>query len=309
MITYVVTDLFQSPARVLVNTVNTVGVMGTGIAKELKRIYPEMFVQYQRMCEGEQFNIGRLWLYRTPHKWILNFPTKRHWRYPSRPEYIEAGLKTFVDNYAQLGITSISFPLLGCGNGELDWDRVVRPIMEKYLKNIPIETFIHLRRRDPFSPPEHRNLEAIKRWLRTDPESLAFTEVWDDLLSVIERQPDFATFDDETPFQATSVTEPEEGILIHKGEELTFVSKDALLDLWQHIRGFGFAMERSMPSGLDRHARYVVALMARLPYLKPVLVSRDYGKMNRRAVGLQLLPRISEPKGALFAGIRAVERV
>ena len=83
MITYVVCDLFQSPARVLVNTVNTVGVMGKGIAKDFKRIYPDMFREYQRICERNSFDIGDLWLYKTTNKWVLNFPTKRHWRQPS----------------------------------------------------------------------------------------------------------------------------------------------------------------------------------------------------------------------------------
>ena len=99
MITYVVCDLFRSPARVLVNTVNTVGVMGKGIAKDFKLIYPDMFRQYQRICEMGSFNIGDLWLYKTPNKWILNFPTKRHWRQPSDPKYIEDGLRKFVEMY------------------------------------------------------------------------------------------------------------------------------------------------------------------------------------------------------------------
>ena len=78
MITYIACDLFKSPARVLVNTVNTVGVMGKGIAKDFKQVYPEMFSQYQRICEKGSFDIGTLWLYKTPNKWVLNFPTKRH---------------------------------------------------------------------------------------------------------------------------------------------------------------------------------------------------------------------------------------
>ena len=96
MITYVSGDLFESPARVLVNTVNTVGVMGKGIAKEFKILFPEMFQRYRELCETRQFNIGNLYLYKTPHKWILNFPTKKHWRSPSRPEYIEEGLRKLV---------------------------------------------------------------------------------------------------------------------------------------------------------------------------------------------------------------------
>lgn len=144
MITYVDGDLFTSPAKVLVNTVNTVGVMGKGIAYDFKRIYPEMFKLYQDFCENGTLEIGKLWLYKTPHKWILNFPTKTHWRGKSKVEYIEAGLKDFVDIYVSKGIESVSFPMLGCGNGGLDWDSQVRPLMENYLKSLPIDVRIHL---------------------------------------------------------------------------------------------------------------------------------------------------------------------
>src|SRR5206468_4250004 len=105
MISYVTGDLFSAPAKVLVNTVNVVGVMGKGIALRFKQIYPEMFREYQALCESGELQIGTLWIYRTPHKWILNFPTKKHWRDPSKPDYIEAGLKKFVASYSAQGIT------------------------------------------------------------------------------------------------------------------------------------------------------------------------------------------------------------
>ena len=74
MITYVACDLFLSPARVLVNTVNTVGVMGKGIAKRFKQVYPDMFERYQQLCEEDAFGIGELWLYKTPNKWVPELP-------------------------------------------------------------------------------------------------------------------------------------------------------------------------------------------------------------------------------------------
>ena len=144
MITYVVGDIFTSPAKVLVNTVNTVGVMGKGIAYGFKRIYPEMFEQYQYFCEEGMFNVGQLWLYKTPHKWILNFPTKKHWRSKSKVEYIEAGLQKFVDTYDLKGMLSVAFPMLGCGNGGLDWNTQIQPLMEEYLTDLPIDIFIYL---------------------------------------------------------------------------------------------------------------------------------------------------------------------
>src|SRR5688500_3804660 len=97
MISYVYGNLFESPAQTLVNTVNTVGVMGQGIALQFKQIYPKMFRAYQQLCEAGEFDIGRLFLHRTPNKLIVNFPTKKHWRQPSKPEYIEAGLLRFAE--------------------------------------------------------------------------------------------------------------------------------------------------------------------------------------------------------------------
>lgn len=124
MITYLKGDIFSSPAQVLVNAVNTVGVMGKGVALEFKKRYPEMFKSYERVCDEKQLEIGKLMLWRGAEKWGLMFPIKKHWRNPSRMEYIEAGLKIFADIYIEKGITSIAFPRLGCGNGGLDWKEV-----------------------------------------------------------------------------------------------------------------------------------------------------------------------------------------
>lgn len=186
MITYVDFSIFDSPAKTLVNTVNTVGVMGKGIAKEFKAAYPEMFAEYQRLCEDGTLGIGNLWLYKRPHKWTLNFPTKRHWRSPSKPEYVEAGLRKFAGIYRQARITSISFPQLGCGNGDLDWETQVKPLMREYLGDLPIEIFIHPNHPGPLGELEHRSRKATRAWLRSRPRSLAFTEVWDDLGDALE---------------------------------------------------------------------------------------------------------------------------
>ncbi|MFH1549631.1 MAG: macro domain-containing protein, partial [Planctomycetota bacterium] len=176
MLTYVIGDLLKSPALALVNTVNTVGVMGKGIAKDFKKIYPKMFKEYQRLCETKKLTIGKLWLYKTPNKWILSFPTKTTWRKPSRIDYIKAGLEKFVSTYHKKGITSIAFPQLGCGNGELDWESQVQPLMEKYLKKLPIDVFVYAyAQKDPLIP-EHRNINEIRTWLESEPESLGFEE-------------------------------------------------------------------------------------------------------------------------------------
>src|SRR4051812_48969061 len=138
MLTYVHTSVLDSTAQTVVNTVNTEGVMGKGLAKAFRTRYPEMFTKYRELCELGQFKIGQLWLWKGNGQWVLNFPTKTTWRRPSEVRYVEAGLRKFVDTYQQRGITSISFPRLGCGNGGLDWQRQVRPLMEKFLSVLPI---------------------------------------------------------------------------------------------------------------------------------------------------------------------------
>ncbi len=144
MITYVQWSIFESPAKVLVNPVNTAGVMGKGLAQDFKKHYPEMFERYHTLCTQNQFQVGQLWIYTTPTKWILNFPTKRHWREKSRLEYISAGLDKFAATYKHKGITSISFPALGGGSGGPDWETEVQPLMERVLSPLPIKVYIHL---------------------------------------------------------------------------------------------------------------------------------------------------------------------
>jgi O-acetyl-ADP-ribose deacetylase (regulator of RNase III) len=288
MITYVYGDLFQSPAKVLVNTVNTVGVMGKGIAADFKHFYPEMFEQYQRLCEAKQFNIGQLWLYKTSHKWILNFPTKIHWRNKSKPEYIEAGLRKFADTYDQRGITSISFPLLGCGNGELDWESEVKPLMEKYLASLPINVYIHYYQAKRVTP-EHRDIENIRKWLHGEPQSLPFAEFWDDLRHTIAPQKILETFDTREQF-TVSIVDGGVRIGFYNDQSLA-IPEEILLELWQYIRSAGYIMPQKLPFGLDRYARYIISLLGELEYLRGIRLSTKDGEP---LWGLQLIPNTQD---------------
>lgn len=180
MLKYVKGDIFNSPAQVLVNTVNTVGVMGKGIALSFKKKYPEMFTTYRKACDKHQLIIGKLMLWYGPDHWILNFPTKEHWRNPSKMEYIEKGLMAFQRKYADYNITSIAFPKLGCGNGELDWKQV-KPLMERYLKELPIDVYIYLSPGiDPV--PEHKVPKAMDAWLKEHAKDMSFTGVKDEIV-------------------------------------------------------------------------------------------------------------------------------
>lgn len=136
-------DLFESRMQTLVNTVNCVGVMGKGVALEFKKRYPEMFKEYAGLCESKKIQPGLPYLYHDlTGASVLLFPTKDHWRSPSRMEYIIRGLDWFVDHYQELGIQSIAFPPLGCGNGGLSWE-TVGPLMVQKLNKLPIEIEIY----------------------------------------------------------------------------------------------------------------------------------------------------------------------
>jgi len=150
-ISFSIFEAFENPnIQTIVNTINCVGVMGKGLALECKIRYPEMFEDYRKRCKRNKIKIGEPYLYKDKdsQKWILNFPTKYHWKYPSKIEYIEKGLKYFVENYKKLGIESIAFPRLGSNEGKLNWEKEVKPLIEKYLNNLEnIEIYIYLDQR------------------------------------------------------------------------------------------------------------------------------------------------------------------
>lgn len=325
MLTFVRGNLFESPAKVLVNTVNTVGVMGKGIALTFKQTYPEMFRRYQALCEQRELEIGNLWLYKTEHKWILNFPTKRHWRNPSRLEYIEAGLSKFAETYADHGITSIAFPELGCGNGELAWGDV-RPVMLRYLRRLPINVYIYLYDRDDLTSVEHRDITGMREWLRREPRSLAFTEFWNDLKSAVGNGLTLSTSNPpKTEFTANVVEYEREGLMIYLGSRTKFqhfrdtlrhvlneashkwrftsdrsvyIPDESLLDLWQGVRFYGFCFRRMMPDGLDQFFEFLAPLFRRLDYLRPVQIADsqdDAGADLEQALQLYVKETSIEP--------------
>lgn len=136
-------DIFESEAQVIVNTVNCKGIMGKGLALAFKERYPDMFAAYQADCKSGKLRIGRPTLYKKSSPWILNFPTKDHWRFPSKLEYLEKGLEFLVAHYQKVGITSIAFPKLGAQNGKLSWDEV-GPLMAKYLSQLDVDVYIFI---------------------------------------------------------------------------------------------------------------------------------------------------------------------
>ena len=133
-------NLIEADAEALVNTVNTVGVMGKGIALQFKRAFPEVYDDYRRACERGEVEPGRMHVvdlgeFARP-RYVINFPTKRHWRAKSKIEDVDAGLAALAEEIASRGIGSVAVPPLGCGNGGLRWQDV-RPRIEAALGNLP----------------------------------------------------------------------------------------------------------------------------------------------------------------------------
>lgn len=142
MIKIISGNIFTTKMQTIVNTINCVGVMGAGIAYEFKLRYPEMFEKYVDLCDNKHIAIGKLWIYKSEQRWILNFPTKNHWKYPSKIEYLEKGLLKFKDTYESKGITSIAFPTLGASHGGIPVETSIE-IMKKYLSKCDLEVEIY----------------------------------------------------------------------------------------------------------------------------------------------------------------------
>lgn len=144
-IEYVDGNIFDSKCQVLVNPVNCRGVMGAGLALEFKNRFPEMFEWYAQICKVHSLLLGSpvLWNPENAEKWVLLFPTKKHWKHKSKLENIEKGLQEFCRMCCDWGIESVAWCKLGCGLGGLSWEEV-HPLMVQYLTTLPLKQEIYL---------------------------------------------------------------------------------------------------------------------------------------------------------------------
>lgn len=134
-------NLLTAPAEALVNTVNTEGVMGKGIALQFKQAFPDMYKSYQSACKNSEIKLGKVHVYDLGGlvggpRWIINFPTKGHWRSKSKLDSIQTGLEDLIRIVGELNIRSIAIPPLGCGLGGLNWNDV-QPAIEDAFATIP----------------------------------------------------------------------------------------------------------------------------------------------------------------------------
>lgn len=132
-------NLLESDAQALVNAVNCVGVMGKGIALQFKQAFPENFKAYEKACKQKSVVPGKMFVFSTGNsgnpRFVINFPTKRHWRDKSRLEDVQSGLVDLVNVIKESNIESIALPPLGCGLGGLEWG-VVKSLIEEALADL-----------------------------------------------------------------------------------------------------------------------------------------------------------------------------
>lgn len=274
MLHIIKSSIFESPAHTLVNTVNTVGVMGKGVAQGFKARYPAMYRDYKQLCDDHVLKIGTLHCWHGPSRWVLNFPTKTTWKKPSKLEYIEAGLDAFATNYKKMGIRSIAFPPLGCGNGQLDWS-VVRPLMLKYLWNLELPIFIH----EWFESPN--TVEQHEPTARGAPVSYA--EFLNDLHATVdERNGQFHTFLKQAPFQ---VKFDDENSLEAYLDKKFIIPEDFISTAWAGLQ-IGLLTPHTLGGEVDKYARYLLPVVAALPYVHAVSVQLNPKNPEQTSIGL-----------------------
>ena len=216
MVKVLIGNLFESKAQTLVNTVNTVGVMGKGVALEFRKRFPDMYEDYVARCKAGQVKLGQPYLFlRLMPPWILNFPTKEHWRSVARLSDIVRGLEHLERHYHEWGITSLAVPPLGCGEGQLEW-RIVGPTLYRHLSrlSIPVELYApHGTRSEELDvaflmeQPVAAASGSVGRPLRVQPASVALV----DILARIEREPYHWTIG-RTTFQKIAYFATETGL-------------------------------------------------------------------------------------------------
>ncbi|MBU1194170.1 MAG: macro domain-containing protein [Proteobacteria bacterium] len=215
MIKVLIGNIFDSNAQTLVNTVNCVGVMGKGIALEFKKRFPDMMKDYKTRCTTKMIQPGEPYLFRDLiGTSILNFPTKNHWRSPSRLEDIIKGLYIFTQKYKDWGIKSIAFPPLGCGNGGLDW-KIVGPLMYQSFISLDISVEIYA----PFGTshellkPEFLATQRISHKKIKGVMHKKLKEEWVAILEVLDRlsKETYAPYVGRTVFQKICYVMTEQG--------------------------------------------------------------------------------------------------
>lgn len=294
MLITVETEIFHSPARTLVNPVNTAGVMSSGISAEFKRFFPDAFSRYRSLCEAGRIEPGRLFFFQADFRTVLHLPVKRHWRTASTAEIVESGLQKLAAVWADQGIHTLAVPRFA--NGELDWDTVIRPMLEIYLGPLPIPVYLH---HQPM-PDTRRSIKQIDQSLNQPQQRLPFTRVWKDLGRVIRRTyGKFVTGDGREYTIAYQDGTRYNRLVLSVGEESSIgISAAALAELWEMFQSARLLLPSQFPSGLESVAPYLIPLLAKLDYVRIVRAAMGEATPSE-AILSQPLPDL-EPRKLKF---------
>lgn len=145
MIEFVTNNILDSNCEAIINTVNCVGVSGKGLAFQFKMKYPDMFRAYKKACDNNEVKIGKMNLWKENDKWIINFPTKEHWKNSSKIEWITEGLQDLVKIIKENNIQSVAIPALGCQNGRLQYSLVkkeIEKVHDEYWQDIKVVCYL-----------------------------------------------------------------------------------------------------------------------------------------------------------------------
>lgn len=228
------------------------------------------------MCQKGSFDIGSLLLWRKSKKWVLLFPTKTTWRKPSQLEYIEKGLQKFASNWDKLQADSIAFPRLGCGNGGLAWEDV-RPLMEKYLRRIPMHIYIYIDvYHDPV--PEHEDITEIEKWISGENEQEGFQKFVVQLKYLLQ-QKDFSILGKKI------IWKDNDDALIQIGD--IEINQEDTCRLWSYVQDVGIFSLNEIPEHYHLFATEFMELLCYMRYTKKIYVSENGVESNPFLNGYQ----------------------
>lgn len=260
-----------SSAQTLVNTVNTVGVMGKGLAAAFKERYPDMYEAYKTRCDADLLKPGSIWIWKGADQWVLNFSTKKHWRKPSQLEYIRNGLLEIRASYEALGIREIAFPRLGCGNGGLNWTDV-RPIMIEMLHDLPIAVFIHDYEKK-LGKLEHE-LPLMQQLER----AATFEEFYKDLeVEISKREGKINSIVMNSPFYVSLDENCE--LRDASGCNKLLATEDDLFRIWS-LLSVSSVSRFDLPDTAQDCALKVFSVISQLSYVRPVNLANRHGRNN-----------------------------
>ena len=301
--------MFETPADIRVNTVNCVGIMGAGVALAFKNRYPAMFREYKRECAAGNIRPGALHVWRELDQWVINFPTKRHWKEKSRYEDIESGLVALREYLLKAGPVKLALPALGCGHGGLDWN-VVSDMIRRHLDGLEAEIIVFdpadshtVARKGPVATPS----KPLRAGDREFPDKLARVGIkelayagenpaheWDcDVAVFLSSKPD----EKESQAAADCVADlsgPGIRIALVLGSALSNKLASVVLDNGGSVIGW-------VPEGLDRYKTpKVLAPAAEQSRLRIVSIAKPHHAWNPGFVAQSSAAALALSRAALF---------